>query len=84
MIAGRSRLAFKSGITSFNGTVDSDYTGELKVLLFYTSDCDYRVTKGDRVSQLTFHCIISPTVKLCEFFNHSTERGSCGFGSTGK
>lgn len=84
MIAGRSGLAFKRGIIVFNGTIDSDYRGELKVLVFNTTDNDYYVKRGDRIAQMICHCIITPTVTLYEKFYDNTERGSCGFGSSGQ
>lgn len=80
----RSGLAAKNGVTVLNtpGTIDSDYRGELKVILVNTSNIPFFVKKGDRIAQL----VIAPVV-LCdpvevEEFDE-TERGEKGFGSTG-
>jgi len=83
-IRPRSGLALKSGITVLNspGTVDSDYRGEIKVLLINLSKEDFEVKFGDRIAQL----IISKyeKVNLVSAKEVSdTERGSGGYGSTG-
>lgn len=80
----RSGLAAKNGVTVLNtpGTIDSDYRGEVKVILINLGDADFTVNNGDRIAQL----IVAPvtqgifvkTDKLDE-----TERGAGGFGSTG-
>ena len=80
----RSGLAAKNGVTVLNtpGTIDSDYRGEVKVILINLGDADFTVKNGDRIAQL----IVAPvtqgifvkTDKLDE-----TERGAGGFGSTG-
>jgi len=80
----RSGLAWKQGITVLNspGTIDSDYRGEVKVMLYNTSDDVFTFKRGDRIAQL----VISPVVQgnfVNEMLNE-TERGSGGFGSTGK
>ncbi len=80
----RSGLAFKNGITVLNtpGTIDSDYRGELKVLLANFGNQDFEIKNGDRIAQI----IVSP-VTLGDFTQvenlSETERGSGGFGSTG-
>lgn len=80
----RSGLAFKNGITVLNtpGTIDSDYRGELKVLLANFGDDDFEIKNGDRIAQI----IVAP-VTLGDFVQveslSETERGSGGFGSTG-
>jgi len=79
----RSGLASKSGIGILNspGTIDSDYRGEIKVILFNLSNKDYRIKKGDRIAQL----VIAQTVKveLEEVENlGETKRDKGGFGST--
>jgi len=80
----RSGLALKHGITVLNspGTVDSDYRGEIKVILINLGQSDFRVKNGDRIAQMVF----SPTVRVS--FQRKDEiasslRGSDGFGSTG-
>jgi len=77
----RSSLATK-GIDLAAGVIDSDYRGEVKVLLVNTSSFDFRIEKGDRIAQLVFMRIACPepvpTTDLDE-----TNRGTGGFGSTG-
>jgi dUTP pyrophosphatase len=80
----RSGLALKHGITVLNtpGTIDSDYRGELSVILYNTSQTAFMVNRGDRIAQL----VIVPVfwAKFQELNElGSTERGDRGFGSTG-
>ncbi|MDR2660219.1 MAG: dUTP diphosphatase [Spirochaetaceae bacterium] len=80
----RSGLALKHGITLLNspGTIDSDYRGELAVILINLGEEDFTVRHGDRIAQLVF----APVVRadLVETFTLSeTKRGGGGFGSTG-
>ncbi|MCX6842834.1 MAG: dUTP diphosphatase [candidate division WOR-3 bacterium] len=80
----RSGLAAKHGIGVLNspGTIDSDYRGEIRVILFNTSDQDYRVRRGDRIAQLVFSLLAD--VELVETDSLSeTGRGPGGFGHTG-
>ena len=80
----RSGLAAKHGIGVLNspGTIDSDYRGEIKVILFNTSDANYHVRRGDRIAQLVFSILTD--VELVEADSLSeTRRGSGGFGHTG-
>jgi dUTP pyrophosphatase len=80
----RSGLAAKHGIGVLNspGTIDSDYRGEIKVILFNTSDQDYQVRRGDRIAQLVFSLLAD--VELVETDSLSeTGRGPGGFGHTG-
>jgi dUTP pyrophosphatase len=84
-IRPRSGLAYKHGITVLNtpGTIDSDYRGEIKVLLINHSSEAFEVKKGERIAQ----AVIAPVIQaeIVEVENLSdTERGSGGFGSTGK
>ena len=80
----RSGLAAKNGVTVLNtpGTIDSDYRGELKVILINLGDEDFEIKSGDRIAQI----IVAP-VTIGNFiqtdFISVTERGSGGFGSTG-
>lgn len=80
----RSGLALKHGITVPNtpGTIDSDYRGELKVILINLGDEPFAIARGDRVAQL----VIAPVVQavwdeVVEL--DATARGEGGFGSTG-
>ena len=80
----RSGLAAKNGVTVLNtpGTIDSDYRGEIKVILVNLSDTDFVINNGDRIAQM----IVAP-VTQAEFIVSDklseTERGTGGFGSTG-
>ena len=84
-IRPRSGLAMKNNITVLNtpGTIDSDYRGEIKVIIFNHGDVDFVINNGDRIAQM----ILSPTIKIdLEIVNDLPEtiRGEGGFGSTGK
>ena len=84
-IRPRSGLAAKESIGVLNspGTIDSDYRGELKIILFNHSDKDFIINNGDRIAQM----VLVPIVKM-EFEEvdslPDTIRGQGGFGSTGK
>ncbi len=81
----RSGLAAKHGIGVLNspGTIDSDYRGEIRVILFNTSDRDHKIQRGDRIAQLVF-CVLTD-VELVEADSLSeTDRGPGGFGHTGR
>ncbi|HTV70342.1 MAG TPA: dUTP diphosphatase [Rhizobiaceae bacterium] len=80
----RSGLAFKHGITCLNtpGTIDSDYRGELKVLLVNLGDEDFAVTRGMRIAQLVFATVTRASVEERSLAG-GTARGAGGFGSTG-
>jgi len=82
-IAPRSGLGFKHGIQPHLGTVDNGYQGNLGVKLYNFSHANYSIKKGDRIAQLVFYPVIEPRISWSdELFK--TERGSSGFGSTGK
>ncbi|TIX44546.1 MAG: dUTP diphosphatase, partial [Mesorhizobium sp.] len=61
----RSGLAFKHGLTCLNtpGTIDSDYRGEVKVLLINLGDEDFAVTRGMRIAQIVFASVMQATVE---------------------
>lgn len=84
MITPRSGLAYKQGITIVNspGIIDEDYRGEVGVLLYKLTDGEYDITAGDRIAQM----IILPRFpSIFEVTKVSrTQRGSGGFGSTGR
>ena len=84
-IRPRSGLAAKKNITVLNtpGTIDSDYRGEIKVIIYNHGDENFLVNNGDRIAQM----ILAPVVKMeLEEVNNLPEsiRGKDGFGSTGK
>jgi dUTP pyrophosphatase len=80
----RSGLAFKHGLTVLNtpGTIDSDYRGEVKVLLINLGDEDFAVTRGMRIAQIVFAAVTQAAVEERTLAG-GTARGSGGFGSTG-
>lgn len=80
----RSGLALKHGITVLNtpGTIDSDYRGELKVLLVNLSNDDFVVTAGERVAQMVIARHETATWEEVEVLDE-TERGEGGYGHTG-
>ena len=84
-IRPRSGLAAKNNISVLNtpGTIDSDYRGEIKVIIYNHGNKDFLVNNGDRIAQM----ILTPVVKMeLEEANDLPEtiRGEGGFGSTGK
>ncbi len=80
----RSGLAFKHGITCLNtpGTIDSDYRGEVKVLLINLGTDDFTVVRGMRIAQIVIAPVTRVTVKEVHHVS-ATSRGAGGFGSTG-
>lgn len=80
----RSGLALKHGITVPNtpGTIDSDYRGELKVILINHGGQTFEVRRGDRVAQLVIAPVTRASWLKVDELEH-TERGEGGFGSTG-
>jgi dUTP pyrophosphatase len=81
----RSGLAAHHGITLLNspGTLDSDYRGELKVLLIHHGDEPFTVERGDRVAQLVVAPVARVRIEEVEAVGE-TDRGAGGFGSTGR
>ena len=83
-VRGRSGLALNHGITLANGigTIDSDYRGELKVILINLSNYNYIINNGDKIAQLIFIKYIK--AQLVEVDNlEDTKRGKKGFGHSG-
>ena len=81
----RSGLAINHGITLLNtpGTIDWDYRGEIKVILINLGDEDFHIQRGDRIAQLVINKVEIPLIEVVELID-STDRGTGGFGSTGK
>lgn len=84
-IRPRSGIALKQGITCLNtpGTIDSDYRGEIKVLLINLSNEIQVIQPGDRIAQMVIARTEKAELHLVRQLN-DTERGSGGFGHTGK
>ncbi len=80
----RSGLALKHGITCLNtpGTIDSDYRGEVKVILANLGDEDFVIQRGDRIAQLVVAPVTQAVMVEVEALD-DTARGAGGFGSTG-
>ncbi|MCX8506834.1 MAG: dUTP diphosphatase [Alphaproteobacteria bacterium] len=83
-IRPRSGLAAKYGITVLNspGTIDSDYIGEIKILLINLGESDHKITRGDRIAQMVIQAVCRVEFSEMDALPR-TERGSQGFGSTG-
>ncbi len=81
----RSGLALKHGISMVNapGTIDSDYRGEIGVLLINLGSEAVSFHKGDRIAQLVISPVTQAELRVVEALD-DTERGAGGFGSTGK
>ncbi len=84
VIAGRSGLGAKFGVTLSNGigVIDSDYRGEISVTLTNHSDIPFTVNDGDRIAQMMFIPVMHADFEISEELDE-TERGAGGFGSTG-
>jgi dUTP pyrophosphatase len=87
-IRSRSGLAAKNGVVVLNspGTIDADYTGEIKIILINHSDEDFIINNCDRIAQAVVTSVSSKNIiKLTkiEEIEPNTERGDGGFGSTG-
>ena len=84
-IRPRSGLAIKHGITCLNspGTIDSDYRGEIKIILINLSSEEQAINPGDRIAQMIIQKTERAEFEQVEFLNN-TERAAGGFGHTGK
>lgn len=83
-IRPRSGLALKNGVSVLNapGTIDSDYRGEVKVILVNTSDEVFEISRGARIAQIVFARVEQMKLQEVQSLDE-TARGSGGFGSTG-
>ena len=81
----RSGLAFRHGVTVLNapGTIDSDYRGELRILLVNLGDEDFTIKRGERIAQLVVARAYRAAMHEVEALNDSA-RGTGGFGHTGR
>jgi dUTP pyrophosphatase len=84
-IRPRSGLAIKQGITCLNapGTIDSDYRGEIKIILINLSADQQIIQHGDRIAQMVIQKVEKAKVTEVQILSE-TKRGDGGFGSTGK
>ena len=83
-VRSRSGLAINNGIMVLNapGTIDSDYRGEIKIILMNLSKDDFEIKNGDRIAQLVISSYVVPEWKLVDTLD-DTQRNTGGFGSTG-
>ncbi|HEY5997111.1 MAG TPA: dUTP diphosphatase [Candidatus Deferrimicrobiaceae bacterium] len=81
----RSGLALNHGITCLNspGTIDSDYRGEVMVILANLGDRPFSVRRGDRIAQIVFAPVSEASFRIVDSLE-DTDRGDGGFGSTGR
>lgn len=84
-IRPRSGNAINKGITVLNspGTIDSDYRGEIKIILFNTSSSDFVINAGDKIAQGVLCPVLQAQWEEVEYLDETT-RGAGGFGSTSK
>ena len=85
IIAGRSGLGVKQGVSLSNGigVIDSDYRGEIQVGLINHGDKPFLIQRGDRIAQMMFLPVCRADFDICEELDQ-TERGAGGFGHTGQ
>ena len=86
IVASRSGLSLKHGVRVAQGigVIDADYHGEIGVILANDSAETYTVQPGERIAQLMFQPVIQVMLQYVDEFSTETERGTGGFGSTGK
>lgn len=86
IVASRSGLSLKHGIRVAQGigVIDADYHGEIGVILANDSQEAYDIQPGERIAQLMFQPVVQVALHFVDEFSTETERGSGGFGSTGK
>lgn len=86
IIASRSGLSLKHGIRVAQGigVIDADYHGEIGVILANDGDAPYEILPGERIAQLLFQPVVQVDLHYVEEFSTQTERGSGGFGSSGR
>jgi dUTP pyrophosphatase len=85
IVASRSGLSLKHHVHVAQGVgvIDSDYHGEIAVILANDGHEEYTVEPGDRIAQLMFQPVVQVSLALVDQFSTSTDRGEGGFGSTG-
>ena len=83
-IRPRSGLALKHGLSLVNapGTIDSDYRGEIKIILINQGDEDFEISRGMRIAQMVIAPVLQVAIEPVTNLN-DTARGAGGFGSTG-
>jgi dUTP pyrophosphatase len=86
IVASRSGLSLKHGVRVAQGigVIDSDYHGEIGVILANDGDKPFNIEPGDRIAQLMFQPVVQVALHFTDEFSIETGRGTGGFGSTGK
>lgn len=86
IVASRSGLSLRHGLRVAQGigVIDSDYHGEIQVLLANDGTEAYDIQPGERIAQLLFQPVVQVELQLVDHFETSTGRGTGGFGSTGR
>lgn len=81
----RSGLAAKHGVTVLNtpGTIDADYRGEVKVILINLGQESFQISRGERIAQMVIAPVLQAQIRQVDQLSE-TDRGSGGFGSTGR
>jgi dUTP pyrophosphatase len=82
-VRSRSGLAVRHGITCLTGTIDSDYRGEVKIVLANLGAEPFQVVRGERIAQLVPAPVLRAEFKVVDSLDQ-TSRGTGGFGSTGR
>lgn len=83
ILVSKSGLNVKHSLTS-TGLIDEGYTGEIVVKLYNHGEDTYIVQKGDKISQLVVIPVVYTSVEVAEELDENTDRGSKGFGSSGR
>jgi dUTP pyrophosphatase len=83
-IRPRSGIALENGVTLLNspGTIDSDYRGEIGVLLINLGERPFTIKRGDRIAQMVIQKVVRGEIEMVDCLD-KTERGNGGFGHTG-
>ena len=83
-LASKSGLHIKHGVVCLDGVIDAGFVGTIVVKLFNFGDEDYTFNAGDKIVQLLILPCETPMIQLVAEINTDTERGTNGFGSSGK
>jgi dUTP pyrophosphatase len=82
LIWDKSGIALKSGLKTMGGVIDSNYRGEIGVIVCNLSQKEYKINKGDKIAQMLIQKVKCPIIEEVENLD-DTIRGEDGFGSTG-
>lgn len=83
LVLPKSGLNVKNGVVASVGVIDAGYIGSVVSKLYNHSKVDYTVNEGDKISQLVIVPIFTPELEIVDELEE-TERGNCGFGSSGR